>query len=90
MNKVLIYLLPAIIPLLLYFISFVYANRKAIKYGTQRPSFVSNELYKAFVFSVVIAIACFFVFIFFNFYNLKNGTYIPARIENGELIKGHN
>ena len=90
MSRIMLFLLPAVLPLLLYIISFIYSNKKALKSGNKRPKFFSKKLYKAFIIGMVIALMCFCIFIFTNFYSQKEGLYIPAKIVNGELVKGHN
>lgn len=90
MSRIMLFLLPAILPLLLYVVSFIYSNRKALKYGNKQPNFFSKELYKAFIIGMVIALIFFSIFIFTNFYSQKEGLYIPAKIVNGELVKGRN
>ncbi|MBA8666872.1 hypothetical protein H1Q59_03070 [Holosporaceae bacterium 'Namur'] len=90
MSRIMLFLLPAILPLLLYIVSFIYSNRKALRYGNKQPKFFSKELYKAFITGMVIALICFCIFIFTNFYYQTDGLYIPAKIVNGELVKGRN
>lgn len=89
MSRVLLFLLPSLLPIILYICSFLYANRKSLKNGKAQTDFFSKRLYNAFLLSMVIALVCFLIFITFNLAHNQEGEYIPARIEDGRLLKGH-
>jgi hypothetical protein len=74
---------------MLYIFSFIQANKQALIEGKEKPKFFSQELYKHFLYSLLIAVICFVIFIVSTLLQVKDGEYVPAKMENGKLIKGH-
>ncbi len=55
------YFLPALIPLLLYVISFYIETYRAKKHGEVEPKFFSTKFFNAFIISLVVAIITFLI-----------------------------
>lgn len=75
---------PALLPILIYLAWLAYARRKAGKKGEPKPGFTDGPWIWAVAMTFAIIIGSFVLMGLQG--EPRSGTYIPAHIENGELV----
>lgn len=78
---------PALIPLLIYWLWYRVAVRRALKAGLPKPRFRDGPLFWAILASLAVAAAC-FLWLGAQLESHK-GDYVPPHMENGRVTPGH-
>lgn len=89
MLRILVVLLISLIPISIYVYLYNKAKKQAIAQSLPIPSFINENLLKAFIQFLVLASIFFIIFIISSLYLDSTGSYIPAQIIDGKFIKGH-
>jgi ABC-type Fe3+ transport system permease subunit len=84
--RVLIELLPAIVPLVLCAAWVAMQRRQAAKRGEAKPDWKDGPWFWAVIASIVVAIVCLFLLGVIS--QSVKGAYEPAHLENGKLVPG--
>lgn len=78
---------PALLPLLLYVLWYLFKARRAVKSGQPKPLFSDGPIYWTILASLFIAVLC---FIWLGAHIEPNkGEYTPPLMKNGAIQPGH-
>jgi hypothetical protein len=89
MARIIIVLFISLIPVFIYCFLYNKEKQRAIKLNLDRPAFITERLLKSFIQFLVIASIFFVVFIVTSLYEDKPGVYIPAKVIDGKIERGH-
>ena len=89
MVRIVIILFISLLPILIYCFLYYKAKKKALALDLDPPFFITEGLLKVFIQFLIIASTCFIVFVFISLYEEKSGKYIPAKVVDGKIERGH-
>ena len=87
--RILVVLLISLIPIFIYIFLYNKAKKQAIRLSLPAPSFINENLLKAFIQFLALASVFFIIFIIASFLLETSGDYVPAQVIDGQIIKGH-
>ena len=76
-------------PFLIYCFLYYKSRKEASALDMASPPFISAGLIKAFIQFLIIASISLTIFAFTTLYGEKPGKYIPAKVVDGKMEKGH-
>ncbi|WHQ46854.1 MAG: hypothetical protein MTP17_00420 [Candidatus Midichloria sp.] len=89
MIRILVVILISLIPIFIYCALYNKAKKEAIARSLPIPSFMNENLLKAFIQFLVLASIFFIIFIILSLYIDSAGEYVPATVIDGQIVKGH-
>ncbi|MDJ1407745.1 MAG: hypothetical protein MRQ13_05215 [Candidatus Midichloria sp.] len=89
MIRILIVVLVSLIPILIYYVLYNKAKKEAIARALPIPSFMNENLLKAFIQFLILTSIFFIIFIILSLYFDSPGEYVPATVIDGQIVKGH-